>query len=326
MERIPGDVVDLPADRDEDHLPPEPVRDRRAEQERVVTLAQNRWQPPSHRTARLSIRCDRARGRARRRRTAPPRGRAPAGRPDPRARVRALRLRRREDRRGGRRHGARTRGRRPSRRRDAGVALIHHLPCGECDRCRAGHESTCERFAEPTIVPGGFAEQVEAADGVELPDRIGDALGTYLEPLACVLRGASACQRVESSSSARASSGSSSQPCSAPRRRGLRDRRAAGAEGSRTRRARRRSRALRSRGAARRDRAGRHRPRLLPRRPVDLDLVYRNELTLTGSRSATPRHLRRRSTSCWSSTCPSRRYCRWSVRRGDLERYRSGRR
>ena len=29
-----------------------------------------------------------------------------------------------------------------------------------------------------------------------------------------------------------------------------------------------------------------------PAAPVDLDLVYRNELTLTGSRSATPRHMR----------------------------------
>ena len=72
----------------------------------------------------------------------------------------------------------------------ARLALIHHLPCGDCDRCRAGHESTCERFAEPTIVPGGFAEEVETADGIELPDGIDDAVGTYLEPLACVLRGA----------------------------------------------------------------------------------------------------------------------------------------
>jgi threonine dehydrogenase-like Zn-dependent dehydrogenase len=29
-----------------------------------------------------------------------------------------------------------------------------------------------------------------------------------------------------------------------------------------------------------------------PAAPVDLDVVYRNELTLTGSRSATPRHMR----------------------------------
>ena len=38
--------------------------------------------------------------------------------------------------------------------------------------------------------PGGFAEQVGRDDGVELPDAIDDATGTYVEPLACVLRGA----------------------------------------------------------------------------------------------------------------------------------------
>jgi L-iditol 2-dehydrogenase len=70
------------------------------------------------------------------------------------------------------------------------VALLHHLPCGECERCRAGHESTCAEFSQPTIVPGGFAEQVAAAEGVELADEIDDAVGTYVEPLACVLRGA----------------------------------------------------------------------------------------------------------------------------------------
>lgn len=70
------------------------------------------------------------------------------------------------------------------------VALIHHAGCGECSRCVAGHESTCERFPEPTIVPGGFAERVRASGWVELPDGVDDARGTYVEPLACVLRGA----------------------------------------------------------------------------------------------------------------------------------------
>lgn len=70
------------------------------------------------------------------------------------------------------------------------LALLHHLPCGDCERCRAGHESTCEEFSEPTIVPGGFAEQVAATEGVELPEGLDDATGTYVEPLACVLRGA----------------------------------------------------------------------------------------------------------------------------------------
>jgi L-iditol 2-dehydrogenase len=70
------------------------------------------------------------------------------------------------------------------------LALIHHLPCGECERCLAGHESTCERFSAPTIVPGGFAERVAETRGVRVPDGLSDALGTYVEPLACVLRGA----------------------------------------------------------------------------------------------------------------------------------------
>jgi L-iditol 2-dehydrogenase len=70
------------------------------------------------------------------------------------------------------------------------IALVHHRPCGRCDRCRAGHESTCARFPEPTIVPGGFAERVAVADGVPLPDGLDDARGTMVEPLACVLRGA----------------------------------------------------------------------------------------------------------------------------------------
>jgi len=70
------------------------------------------------------------------------------------------------------------------------LALLHHRPCGECARCRAGHESTCEQFAEATILPGGFAELVHASDGVEIPESLDDARATMIEPLACVLRGA----------------------------------------------------------------------------------------------------------------------------------------
>jgi L-iditol 2-dehydrogenase len=69
------------------------------------------------------------------------------------------------------------------------VALLHHRACGECGRCRAGHESTCEAFAEPTIRPGGFAERVTARGWVEVPDAVDDARATMVEPLACVLRG-----------------------------------------------------------------------------------------------------------------------------------------
>jgi L-iditol 2-dehydrogenase len=70
------------------------------------------------------------------------------------------------------------------------VALVHHLPCGECDRCRAGHESTCDDFRATTIEPGGFAEAAHARDWIEIPSPVDDVVGTFAEPLACVLRAA----------------------------------------------------------------------------------------------------------------------------------------
>ena len=70
------------------------------------------------------------------------------------------------------------------------VALLHHAPCGACSRCHAGHETTCEQFRAETIAPGGFAERVRAHGWVEVPDALDDARATMIEPLACVLRGA----------------------------------------------------------------------------------------------------------------------------------------
>src|SRR4051812_35598176 len=70
------------------------------------------------------------------------------------------------------------------------VALVHHRACGECERCCAGHESTCEAFAAATIRPGGFAERAAADAWVAVPDSVDDPRATMIEPLACVLRGA----------------------------------------------------------------------------------------------------------------------------------------
>ena len=193
VERIPGDVVDLPADGDEDHLAAEPVGDARRDRERVVANVEDVWQTPSHRPARLSTELSYdaqvravvldADGQPRL---------ADALAPAEPMRVLACGLCGSDVEKIGVAPAGTVLGHEVVAQRADGarIALIHHLPCGECERCRAGHESTCERFAVPTIVPGGFAEEVEAADGIELPDAIGDALGTYLEPLACVLRGA----------------------------------------------------------------------------------------------------------------------------------------
>ncbi|MBV9417575.1 MAG: alcohol dehydrogenase catalytic domain-containing protein [Solirubrobacterales bacterium] len=73
------------------------------------------------------------------------------------------------------------------------VAIHHHAPCGECRRCRRGHETLCERFRATRLDPGGFAERVRigpelTAELLELPGDLDPMLGTFVEPLACVLR------------------------------------------------------------------------------------------------------------------------------------------
>jgi L-iditol 2-dehydrogenase len=72
----------------------------------------------------------------------------------------------------------------------ARVTVVHHVPCGTCERCRAGHQSTCGEFRALRIAPGGFAEQLRASYCVPLPDAIGDGDGIWVEPLACILRAA----------------------------------------------------------------------------------------------------------------------------------------
>jgi L-iditol 2-dehydrogenase len=180
-----------------------------------------------------------------------------------------------------------------ARRADgARIALIHHLPCGVCERCLAGHESTCERFAEPTIVPGGFAEQVAAADGIELPDAVADAAGTYLEPLACVVRGA---ERVPGGRVLVVGQGFVGRLFAAVLRARGEDVYATDARAERGGRAPDGpvDAAVLCAPAAPLDAVQPGGTVLVfsPAAPVDLDLVYRNELTLTGSRSATPRHM-----------------------------------
>ena len=180
-----------------------------------------------------------------------------------------------------------------ARRNDgARIALYHHLPCGDCARCAAGHESTCERFAAATIVPGGFAEAVEATDGIELPDAVGDALGTYLEPLACVLRGA---ERVPRGRVLVVGQGFVGRLfAEVLRHRGddvfatdIRPERAGREPDGEV------DAAVLCAPAAPLDTVAPGGTVLVfsPAAPVELDLVYRRELTLTGSRSATPRHM-----------------------------------
>ena len=72
------------------------------------------------------------------------------------------------------------------------VIVHHHAPCGDCRRCRRGHETLCDQFRSTALDPGGFAEQVrvEAALVPELLPlgRLDPLAGTFVEPLGCVLR------------------------------------------------------------------------------------------------------------------------------------------
>ena len=71
----------------------------------------------------------------------------------------------------------------------ARVTVMHHVPCGACERCLAGHGSTCGEFRATRIAPGGFAQRLRASHCVPLPETGGEHDGVWVEPLACVLRG-----------------------------------------------------------------------------------------------------------------------------------------
>jgi L-iditol 2-dehydrogenase len=72
------------------------------------------------------------------------------------------------------------------------VVVHHHAPCGECRRCRRGHETLCEQFRTTHLDPGGFAERVrvpaDLVDELLVVDGLDAERATFVEPLACVLR------------------------------------------------------------------------------------------------------------------------------------------
>lgn len=70
------------------------------------------------------------------------------------------------------------------------VTVMHRVPCGTCERCLAGLGSTCVEFAELRIEPGGFAERLRATHVVPLGDALRELDGIWVEPLACILRAA----------------------------------------------------------------------------------------------------------------------------------------
>ena len=75
------------------------------------------------------------------------------------------------------------------------VTVAHHVPCNACRYCLAGQYSLCDTLRTTNFDPGGFCEYVRVpAINVDrgtfaIPDEISFDEGTFIEPLACVLRG-----------------------------------------------------------------------------------------------------------------------------------------
>ena len=75
------------------------------------------------------------------------------------------------------------------------VTVAHHVPCNTCYYCLAGNHTVCDTLRQTNFDPGGFAEFVRLpAINVDrgvfvLPEEVSFEDATFVEPLACVLRG-----------------------------------------------------------------------------------------------------------------------------------------
>lgn len=75
------------------------------------------------------------------------------------------------------------------------VFVSHHVPCNTCRYCLRGHHTACQTLQTTNFDPGGFAEYVRVPRlnvdrGIlALPTDMSYDQATFIEPLACVLRG-----------------------------------------------------------------------------------------------------------------------------------------
>ena len=75
------------------------------------------------------------------------------------------------------------------------ICAAHHVPCNTCHYCLSGHHTVCDTLRRTNFDPGGFAEyvrlpRVNVDQGIfPLPGEVSFEEATFVEPLACVLRG-----------------------------------------------------------------------------------------------------------------------------------------
>ncbi len=75
------------------------------------------------------------------------------------------------------------------------VFVSHHVPCNKCRYCLRGNHTACETLHTTNYYPGGFAQyirvpRINVESGVyKLPSGVSFEEGTFIVPLACVVRG-----------------------------------------------------------------------------------------------------------------------------------------
>ncbi|HLN45646.1 MAG TPA: alcohol dehydrogenase catalytic domain-containing protein [Candidatus Sulfotelmatobacter sp.] len=75
------------------------------------------------------------------------------------------------------------------------VFVSHHIPCNVCRYCQKGHHTACETLHTTNYFPGGFAQYIRVPKlnveqgSYRLPKNMSFDEGTFIEPLACVVRG-----------------------------------------------------------------------------------------------------------------------------------------
>ena len=80
-------------------------------------------------------------------------------------------------------------------KKDDRVFVTHHVPCNTCRFCLNDHHTLCHTLHSTKFYPGGFAEYLRVPSiNVDrgtflLPEQMSFDEATFIEPLACVVRG-----------------------------------------------------------------------------------------------------------------------------------------
>jgi L-iditol 2-dehydrogenase len=75
------------------------------------------------------------------------------------------------------------------------VFVTHHVPCNECSFCKNDQQTLCHTLHNTKFFPGGFAQYLRVPEinirygTFILSDEVSFDEGTFIEPLACVVRG-----------------------------------------------------------------------------------------------------------------------------------------